>query len=396
MALTTKELIDRTMDQYGLRLLAGETEMDHVVTWVHMVEDTSVAEFFWGNELVVTCGYTAHDTPRLLRFLRELRQHRCAGVIINIGKYISEVPQEVIDFCKEEELPLLTMPWEMPMTEFVRDCCSLLQKGRRDDDELAQAVIRIIQSPQESDTEQEMLAEFLDERGGFRMLAVQVISPEEDRQRIAVLDQRAGLRLHSALRPLHLPYLMFRYRRRYIILINTQEERPIEQAARRVQATLQNLFEVPVRVGIGDGVATLAELSDAYHAAVAAQRRAGLQQLDIVRFADMSFYRLFYSVPNDGLLRDYYRETMAPLLEADRRAATPVYAETLFRYLLTGGSLQQVAAAMYTHRNTVNQRMGKIRELLDTPLESQADRTPYLFAYYAGVILKEVPEYEEA
>lgn len=393
MALTVRELIERTREKYRLRLLAGKGDLDFVVTWVHMTEDTNVAEFFWGNELVVTSGYAAQNEDRLRRLVDTMVERDSTGIVINVGKYISEVPPAVIAYCESRHLPLLTMPWEMSITEFVRECCSLINKSSRDDDDLANAVIHIIRAPQESGSYQAQLTDYFRESNGFLILTVQAELTEPNRN---VLDHRSTLRLHTALRVFSFPYLVFRYHKRFVVLLNQTDRSVAGSAAQRILEMLrESMPHLSFCIGIGEPVSEFSHLSDSYHAAVSAVRRASLQKLEIVNFREMGFYKLLYSIPNDSLLLDYYHEVMNPLLLHDQKHNS-CYTETLFRYLLCDGSLQEVAAAMFTHRNTVNYRMGRIRELLGKQLDSQRERLPYLLAYHVGVILNLVSDLESS
>ena len=72
-----------------------------------------------------------------------------------------------------------------------------------------------------------------------------------------------------------------------------------------------------------------------------------------------------------------------------------IYTETLFRYLLADCSLKTVSEAMFTHENTVYYRMNKIRQILNNTLATPSSRQPYLMAYYCGVILGLVEEFDE-
>lgn len=390
MALTIRELLEQTKDKFHLRLLAGGDggALDYMVTWVHMITDPSVAEFFWGNELIVTSCYSAQTEEELLSFLDIMMEHHCAGVVINVGKYIAQVPPSAIDLCRREHFPLLIMPWHMSQTEFVRDCCSRINKSSRDDADLANALIHTLRAPYESEAYRGQLAEYFQEERGFQVLAVHVSISEDIRAN--VMDQRSILRLHTALRGFDFPYLVFRYQKRFILVLNTKDTGAADTASQRVlECIRERLPENPVCVGIGEPAEDFVHLADSFHQAVSAVRRAFFQHWEVVRFREMGFYKLLYSVPDRSLLRGYYTETMGPLLEHDEKYGS-AYVETLFRYLQADGSLQQVAEEMFTHRNTVNYRMGKIREVLGCDLATQEERMPYLLAYYVGQVLGEV------
>lgn len=391
MALTTRELFERTRHKFHLQVLAGHDYLDHVVTWVHMTEYASIAEFFWGNEMVVTSGYAARDEASLLRLVDMLLPKRCTGLVVNLGPYIHQLPQSVIDRCEENGLPLLTMPWEVYITEFVRECCYLIDKSTQDEEDLAKAVIHVILSPNEAGADQTRLEDFFQAGAGFQML---VLRAQLSGGAQSVIDQRSTLRLHTALSHFDFPYLVFRYEKRFVILLNRADYAVADEAAQRILESIHaSLPELPVQIGIGDPVPSIDQFSAGYHSAISAQRRASLQHQEIVRFREMGFYKLLYSVPDDSMLRGYYEDLLGPLIEHDQRHGT-AYVETLFRYLLNDGSLQAVANAMFTHRNTVNYRMGKIRELLNQPLDTQQQRLPYLIAYHAAVILKLTEDFE--
>ncbi len=394
MALTLREMIDLTQKQYRLQLLAGSSYLEHVVTWVHMLEFTNVTEFFWGNELVVTSGYALQREEEMFHLIDTLEERHCTGLVINVGKYIHKVSDTMISYCEEKSLPLLIMPWDMYLTEFVRDCCSLINQSSRDEELLAQTVLQVVQSPQLAEVHREQLEDYFHEQNGFRMIAIRA---ERGKQMTAGLisDQRRVLRLHTALRTFQFSYLVFRYEKRFVVVLNEKSKEAAEKAVRRIHRAIRTVFsEAPVYIGISDPADTYEELSACFHGAISASRRAGLQEQDVVWFHDMGFYKLLYSVPDDTLLLDYYHEIMDPLLLHDRLNQS-AYVETLFRYLLYDGSLQEVAARMFTHRNTVNYRMGKIREILGCSLASQRERLPYLVCYHIGVMLKLVKNLEE-
>ena len=74
-----------------------------------------------GKELVVTQGVYFNTEERLLELVEILDKHHCAGLIVNSGYYIKEIPQKVIDYCDEVDLPLMDVPWDVVMSEMIKD-----------------------------------------------------------------------------------------------------------------------------------------------------------------------------------------------------------------------------------------------------------------------------------
>lgn len=393
MALTLHDLLELTKDQYQLKLLAAEDTLEHVITWAHLMEDTEITRMFWGNEVVITTGYALKTEYDMIHMIDVLERSRCSSVIINTGKYVKKIPQSVIDHCEKKHFPLIVMPWKMSCTEFVRDCCSLIGESSREEDKLADDLLHIMMSPQDIDSKREYIDEHFQEENGLQIISLR---PDRIKPLGNITDQRRALRIHSALRPFHFPYSVIRYEKVFLILINQNDPAVTESVAKRVVRNIRTVYSnLPVYVGISEIATSYYDLPDCFHGAISASRRAKLQKTPIVYFEDMGFYKLLYSVPNDALLLKYYHEVMDPLLNYDPENSA-VYSETLFRYLLNDGHLKDVADQMFVHRNTVNYRMGKIREILDKDFSRQKDRTPFLMAYHIGVILKINPDYENS
>lgn len=197
MALTLRELYNEMRERFHLNCLASNNDaLDHVVTWVHLAEDVSIADFFWGNELLVTTGYGAKDAAGLLRMVQRLNETKCSGLVINLGKYFTEAPEEVIQFCEKNRMPLFAMPWEFSVTAFVMASCSRIDQSNQDMNRLARAAISVILSPNAAGADRERLLDYFDNDAGYQMLVVFVEVPESDR-RLGI--RRAELRFHTAL-----------------------------------------------------------------------------------------------------------------------------------------------------------------------------------------------------
>ncbi len=393
MAVTVNALMEELKETYQLTWMAGKENGEHVVTWVHLMEDASVAELFIGNELVVTSGYGARDEEALLRFTEEVISRPVAAQVFKEGKYILDVPKSVMELCDAYGLPLLTMPWEMSATEFVKSCCIKIEKQTLEMEKVSRAAMHALQSPNNPAGYMAELGEFFDEAAGFQILVIHVSIPEDDRRRHI---NRTSLRIHTALYRWGYQFLLFQMDQRFVLILNQDDRAVTDEVAEHIHHvyTRRDFVEYTPYIGIGEPVAQFSALAKSYHSALSAVRRGLQLETPLYRFCDMGFYKLLYSIPDDALLAEYYEQRLAPLLAYDA-AHDGVYVETLFRYLLSGGSLVAVAEQMYTHRNTVHYRIGKIKELLDNELATSAERFPLLLAFHAGVILGKIEDYEK-
>ena len=90
-------------------------------------------------------------------------------------------------------------------------------------------------------------------------------------------------------------------------------------------------------------------------------------------------YRLLYSIEDSALLDEMSKDVLKPLSDYDAQHDAG-YVETLESFLRHDGSIKAVADELFIHRNTIQYRMGNIKSLLNSPLESAEDRMKYLIA----------------
>lgn len=77
-----------------LKLLAGKDALDHPITWVYYMEDPFYVDWLKGGELVITTGLvTKEDSEKLIDMIDAAATKDIAGFVINIGIYISKIPE---------------------------------------------------------------------------------------------------------------------------------------------------------------------------------------------------------------------------------------------------------------------------------------------------------------
>ena len=79
------------------------------------------------------------------------------------------------------------------------------------------------------------------------------------------------------------------------------------------------------------------------------------------------------------MVSDFCDEIIKPLMEFDRCNGTD-YVRVLRIYLEYGGHVDKMAESMYVHRNTINYKLARIRELFGRNLSDLNCRTELLVA----------------
>ena len=106
-----------------------------------------------------------------------------------------------------------------------------------------------------------------------------------------------------------------------------------------------------------------------YKRAYAAQQMAQQFDCPLMSFDEMGVYQLLFLIEDHQVLEDMYHQLLNPLLAYDYQHHGELE-KTLYYYLVYDGSQQAMAKHLYMHRNTINYRLTKIKELLSCELST--------------------------
>ncbi|WP_223590478.1 PucR family transcriptional regulator [Neobacillus bataviensis] len=109
------------------RVIAGHDGVQQIVKWVHVVEATSIRNLLNGHELILSTGVAWKDNVDLfISMVKQFYKNNAAGLCIEIGTYVSEIPAEVIEFANENQFPIIIFEEEVPFVEITQDIHSVI------------------------------------------------------------------------------------------------------------------------------------------------------------------------------------------------------------------------------------------------------------------------------
>jgi purine catabolism regulator len=117
---TVREVIGLDPVRHGEpRVVAGGSELDRPVRWVHVAEVPDIATLLRGGELVLTTGIgLPADDEGLRAFIADLAGVGVAGLVVELGRrYTGSVPKVMVAAAERRRLPLVELRRATP---FVR------------------------------------------------------------------------------------------------------------------------------------------------------------------------------------------------------------------------------------------------------------------------------------
>ena len=97
-------------------------------------------------------------------------EKHAAGMIINIGEYVLEIPKELISYCDENDFPLIEVPWEVYIGDMIKDISVRIFLEETADDQIANALIKAIETPDNQEDYRKELLPYYDVDGEFQVV----------------------------------------------------------------------------------------------------------------------------------------------------------------------------------------------------------------------------------
>ena len=381
MAVNMRELYDMT-DRKEFQLLAGEEGLGSHVRWVHMVETMEIATFLRGNELVFITGVGLRNETELVDLIRLLHEKGACGVVVNIGPYIDEVSEEIVNFCNDVALPLFLVPWHVHMAEIMRIFSFNISEGEKVESELTEALKNILFHVELTDTYMPYFKKHgITERGPFTLALVEVTltAKEASKVRLDMTNQ-----LQDDMKKL----IILGQQDRYLLLFYDVSSDQVEKHMNTIHQILINKFPGLSRhsVGIGQTVETINEITKSYTQAVKAAKLAATCKNQVSSYQKLGLYKLYLGIEDDNIVRTFYEECLKPILDYDRSKEGDLMT-VLEAYVEANGSIKTVSETLFMHRNTIHYKIKKVEELLNCSLADWSTRTRIHSAILLGKVM---------
>ena len=172
MGLTIEDMLIISREKHEMEQIAGKKGWSNSINWILQVEDSTILNNFKGKELAVTTGLGFGTAESLMELAEKLVEHHASGLVLNTGKYILTVPKELMKYCDENDLPLLTVPWSTDILEMIKDLSVSIFLQSAADEQINSALIHAIENPEARDLYRKNLLPYFDIDGNFQLALI--------------------------------------------------------------------------------------------------------------------------------------------------------------------------------------------------------------------------------
>src|SRR5450830_1407618 len=369
----------------SLCLRAGAAGLENAVRWPYVAENSGIAEWVLGGELVFVTGINhPRDEANLLQLLEEACLRQVAGLVILTGPaYIQAIPQRLLEAA---DMPLIEQPYSLKMVLVTQAIGSALihseQLGRSRHDVLERLLAGDYQS---LDLLLHRAAQLgMPLAGQWQIVQLQLEGSDAlFTQGEAAYMEAQLARQHDSitrrLRQLSASVPVLGRAGQWTLLLPAADAVAAQANREQLASWLKplNLRLAPLKLFIGLSAAAhpparLAQAQDEARQALAAARRFS-ERAGLCVYDELGVLKLLSGVRDRALLDQFLNERLGPLLRHDLHHG-PSLMPTLEAWFHENGNLVAAAQRLAVHRNTLTHRVQRIEALCGLRLDDSYDR----------------------
>jgi len=369
-------------------LRAGEAGLENGVRWPYVAENSGIAEWVLGGELVFVTGINhPRDEANLLQLLEEACERQVAGLVILTGPaYIQAIPRRLLEAAEAVGMPLIEQPYSLKMVLVTQAIGSALiqseQLGRSRHDVLERLLTGDYQSLDLLLHRGVQLG--LSLAGHWQVVQLQLEGSEllfaqGDTAEVEAQLARQHDGISRRLRQVSAGLPVLGRAGQWTLLLPAPDAVAAQANRQQLASWLNplNLRLAPLKLFIGLSAAAhpparLAQALDEARQALAAARRFS-ERAGLCVYDELGVLKLLSGVRDRALLDQFLNERLGPLLRHDMHHG-PSLMPTLEAWFHENGNLVAAAQRLAVHRNTLTHRVQRIEALCGLTLDNAYDR----------------------
>ncbi|NWQ43715.1 PucR family transcriptional regulator ligand-binding domain-containing protein [Bacillus sp. EB106-08-02-XG196] len=399
LPLTVSDILSRKHFEQAI-MIAGEEGLNRIVKWVHVVEVTNIRNLLNGDELILSTGVAWKGNEDLfVSILNQLIEIHAAGLCIEMGTYLSEIPAEAIRIANQNNFPIVIFQKEVPFVEITQDIHTMIiHKQYRKISDLRKLFIEEKKRAEENEWLQgwlegeHTLDSIHDYLHGY---GIKLKSPEA----VVLLAKVHTFKEKSNQDVTYIKLLfqsvfeqngfaIFSVEKRNELIVILLNNRPNKNVKERIKKAIEAIEDSEFLRKKNTSKIFMAagkfvdRLTDIHKSSLTAKETLRIQQ-EMAKektyfYEDLHLYRLISQMSRHMDLQELVMEYLQPVIHHDQTYNSKLL-ETLKVYLECNGSKQETANKLFIVRQTLYHRLQKLENLLGKDFMNHEKRVAFEF-----------------
>ncbi|MDR3593929.1 PucR family transcriptional regulator ligand-binding domain-containing protein [Clostridium sp.] len=406
MSILVKDILKlKSLEE--MKLVGGNIGLEKCIEWIYVSEclEDPLEGIKWlqGGEIVIITGVgIKSDISVLTKLIEGISEKNGAALIVNVGKYIKEIPEQAIEIADKLQIALFTLPWEVRLIEVSKEISNAIILARIEEKFMNDFLNNILFGQMDLGVNIKEKANYFgyNLHGKCCICIIEINGFKEFPKTKNLYDEMSISKIKLTLRKL-VQDTLEKYSLKVPIINNDDEiiflNRAEENSMNRLNKALKEIQEIiekrlsgiSVNVGIGNGYEDLNLMKESFNEAkmvIESLKCEGGNQV-IKKYTDIGIYSLIFSVDNKKILENYCKQVIGPIIEKNKKSKEVSSIQILDMYLNENCNLTLAAEKLYLHRNTLTYRIKKIEQLLNCNLHNFEDCLRIKMALYISKTL---------
>lgn len=387
-----------------LKLVGGNKGVSKIVTWVHALETPDLIKYVKNDDLIMLTGIgILNNTLGLIEMIEGLIEKKASGLIVNTGRYLAEIPNEVKKLADKNDFPVFEIPWEISLAEITRIICGDIIKRQLEEIACQDLLKNIIFNNKiiYEDFIEKISAYGYSYLNSFRIIIVKTNKLEkylsfkniEDEQNIVHVKNCLLRTVNNAVWDPRYRAISFLQNDSIVLLIINEKDKftNLKDISQIIRESIKNGFpDVGISIGIGNAYTEFSGIKKSYIEAEKALKAIKSEEHmgETMYYSNIGAYKLLTEIENISSLKEYYDATIGRLEQYDAQNATD-FTKIFYIFLQENGHYVQTAQRLYMHRNTLIYKINKIQEILKQDLTDIKVRVEF----YLGYLIKQMNDF---
>ncbi len=357
------------LKDFDISIVAGEDGLNRSVRWYHIAEDLSVADYIIGNEVIITTGVELGEDPKkIIEFIDTICSKGTSALIVVCGKYISYIPDKVVEYCDSIRLPLFRMSWTEKITNVGKAVSNALLDDERFRTNMHNAMSIALLVPNQSRQNKALFNEYGFTDSKFYSVILGDISEigSDESSNLASEIRDNIVNITSSV------FITVIEKRIAVIMANHNGEKLVTEA----DIILNTMGKITC-AGRSEAKPGIRSISKYYKQAEINMLSQKSNLSNVLKVNEQ--YKILLEIKDKAKVEEYCNNVIGEILNWDEKNNSNYY-ETLKCYFNNDASVIKAAQEMNIHRNTINYKIKKIEGLLNCDLSSFEERFSIMLA----------------
>ncbi len=383
-----------------MKVIAGKGGLDRGITWAHIIEVPDVQDFVKGGELLFITGIAiGNNSEILLKFIKDINARNLSGLVINVGPYIKEIPQEIIDFADSSDFPIFELPFEVKLIDVTQTICRAIFARNAHKESVNNFMREVIF--EDININDEMMDRALlygyKREKKYCSLVVDIDDFSSYIKKKNIVDEEIIANIKNRVQDI-IEYVLEENNKKYFYAVQSDafyfmvcsSTKNMDKVAESIREQIsRRIGDITVSIGLGDECSDLKDFKCVILEAMKALRLSKIfrKKNCVINYKRLGIFRLFFDTEINEEMRKLFDENLLKLKIYDDKNST-VLVKTLIAYLKENRNLGKTAEKLYIHRNTIKYRIKRIQEILDCDLKDDEAVFNIKLCIKIGVFLK--------